>query len=273
MSAAIDVFNRPILKIGEAEFIVVVREDYERAVRLFFGEAGEEIFSGLPRHVIDFFQKIPLKMSKEGAQITVSKMVEKSKEFGRPISDQSIYKRYIPALENTGLLSSEPDPEDKRQKIFKVLREEIMPEKSCICCIFDNNQYFNAPIFEKRLNEVLKLLFPEGVKVEVLDWDGTPLSKEQLWGKYYSKESDSWKQYLKSQQTAPIEENRGKNVVKSENTIIPTISASQSTIEDVGKIGEKTACAKCGATNQGIIHSTNGTPLCHKCSHDFKGDL
>lgn len=91
-------------------------------------------------------------------------------------------------------------------------------EKSCICRIFENAQYFNAAIFEKRLNRVLKLLFPEGESAGgAHDWDGTPLTAGQLWDKYYSNESDIWKQYLKSLQKAPIAESEEKKYGISEN--------------------------------------------------------
>lgn len=41
------------------------------------------------------------------------------------------------------------------------------------------------------------------------------------------------------------------------------------------KVGKSMAiaCAKCGATDQGIEFSTDGTPLCPKCSREFKGEL
>jgi len=234
MSAAIDCYNRPTLNIGEAEFIVVVREDYERAVRLFFGEAGDEIFSGLPRHVIDFFRKIPLKMFKEGAPITVAEMVKESKKHGKPISDKTMRSRYLPLLENAGLLSSEPDPNDKRQNLWAVLSEEIAPKDIPIYTLFEKGLYFNAQILEQRFVEALKIFRPEEACIK--DYDGTPLTAAQLWEKYYSKGTGVLAEYQPTPQTTPTEESGGKIQPISETGVIGHISGENAPkIEGFGK--------------------------------------
>lgn len=219
MSAAIEQFNRPYLKIGDAKFIVVVREDYERAVALFFGEAGEEIFSGIPADVVNFFKKVPLAMHKRGEPISISGMVKESKmAFKRAKSAKVIRNRHIGILETSGMMSGETDPEDKRQKVYEVLSEEIIPKNAEIYSLFKNGTYFNAVILESRLNDLLKIFLPEEANtgVGVFDWDGTPLTAAQLWEKYYARNPGILEEYLRTLEMTATEEQPQKVCPESE---------------------------------------------------------
>lgn len=152
MSAAINVFNRPIVKIGGEESIMVVGEDYHRAVRLFF-EDGEELFSGIPGHVIAVFKDVILpewdnqftRLENEEKQqtftederinignLTSAGIAEAYKrtyrETRKTLSANTLNRYYLRVLEDAGLMSKEPDPENKKQYTWKVLRRDIVPE-------------------------------------------------------------------------------------------------------------------------------------------------
>lgn len=189
MSAATNVFSRPILKIGDVEYIVVVREDYERAVRLFFEEAGEEIFSGLPAHVIDFFKEIVIPLQSEIERIAVMDMVEKcAKKSEKPKSDKTIRECYLPPLTGEGLITGAPDPDDKRRKLWKVLRARIIPKNTPIYTLFEKGVYFSRETLERGWQEFAKITHP----APRLSYADELITTEQLWEKFFSKPSLGW---------------------------------------------------------------------------------
>lgn len=188
MSAATNVFARPILKIGGVEYIVVVREDYERAVRLFFEEAGEEIFSGLPAHVIDFFKEVLIPLQGETEHITVAEMVDKyAKKYEKPKSDNTIRERYLPPLAGDGLITGEPDPDDKRRKVWKVLRANIIPKNTPIYTLLENGGIFNRDVMERGWQELIKITHPE----PRLHYENE-ITLDELWENFFSKPSPEW---------------------------------------------------------------------------------
>ena len=169
MSAAINVFNRPILKLGETENVIATMEDFARATKLYFEEGGEEIFSGLPANVIKFFnsiivplsdkmqQEITVKETGEEAKqgITVKEMVEETKkQYNRPKSSKTISKHYLPSLEEAGLVSSETDPNDKRQNIWTVLQRTIIPELGANSSLIKNALDFSLDNLKEAWEEL-----------------------------------------------------------------------------------------------------------------------
>lgn len=232
MSAATNVFSRPILKIDEVEYIVVVREDYERAVRLFFEEAGEEIFSGLPKHLIDFFKGVVIPLTDEKEGITTSDMVEKcAKKYEKPKSDSTIRRDYLPMLAGDGLITSEPDPDDKRQKIWKILRAEIIPKNTGIYRVFENPAIFNRDTLERGWQEAVNI---SGQKAKI-QYTGDDVTIDELWNKFYNKppsRPDSLSPQKEPQKARKGEENTGVPETHV-NTHISTPKEPQ--IEEIGK--------------------------------------
>ncbi|NVM56926.1 MAG: hypothetical protein HWN51_02235 [Desulfobacterales bacterium] len=231
MSAATNVFARPILKIGDTENIVVVRADYERAIRLYFEEGGEEIFTGIPAHIIDFFKRVILSLwkgeepghekiggdtithEKLGMGMTVAEMVKRYRGiYHKGRSSKTILNHYLPPLENYGIITSEPDPEDKRRNLWTVLQEEIKPKNTLISSLFGKGNIFTRQMLEARFNE-LNQLFPQNPIIH--NKDDTPLDLDQLWGEYYYF-TDSGGNIKIPQEKPPIVENKKENLPKIE---------------------------------------------------------
>ena len=66
MCAAVNVFSRPTIEIDGVDHIIVTREDYERAVKLYLAETAETIFTGVPGHILDFFKKVIVPLGATG---------------------------------------------------------------------------------------------------------------------------------------------------------------------------------------------------------------
>lgn len=127
--AALNVFNRPRLVFQNGtEYIVCTREDYEEVASLFFSEEDKlTILTGLSRNIIEFFQKVLVPLFKEkNAALTVSELVSEClSRLGKALSDNTIRCHYLEPLSNAGFISCEDDPQDRRRKLVKVLREDI----------------------------------------------------------------------------------------------------------------------------------------------------
>jgi len=191
------------------EYIVVVREDYERAVKLFFEEDGETIFTGVPAHVLNFFKDVVLPLWEEKCKeekeaekgtveeevekilkgITVAEMVKKYFEvYKKTISSTTLRTHYLPYLENLGLMDKEPDPSDKRRNLWYVLKTEIVDKNTLKYALFKNERIFSLEKLKERFNE-FKQICSQNMNVIIRNHDGKTLTIEELWNIYYEKPS------------------------------------------------------------------------------------
>jgi len=187
MSAAINIYARPILKIGDYEAIIVTRADYERAVKLYFmGEQGESIFTGLPDHVLKFFHEVILPLWKERGEeggIFIEEMRGRFPEvFGKTISTKTLQNHYLPPLIDLGLIDKEPYPDDKRLRWYKVLKESVvenLPKSS----LFEKGRNFSFEELQEAWNELIKKIPPDThVKIE---YQGVELTLEELYRTHF----------------------------------------------------------------------------------------
>ena len=82
-------------------------------------------------------------------------MVDKYLEaYGQTRSSDTLRKHYLPYLMNIGLLDEEPDPVDKRKIQYRVLRTEILDEKSGDYLRFKSATIFSPEILKDALDEL-----------------------------------------------------------------------------------------------------------------------
>lgn len=221
MSAALNVFNRPIVEIDETENIIVVKRDYERAVELYFGEESATIFTGIPSHIINFFKKVIVPLWEENVEdlastsaediksrkgiseaireripeeykkripsqynegITIKDMVTKYREFfGKGISHETIRHNYLPLLANAGLLSQESNPHDKRSYLYLVQQKSVLPKNIQINPKKGILGIFTRENIERSLNSLKQL---SNIK---LQFGNKKLSFDEFWRNFYER--------------------------------------------------------------------------------------
>jgi len=214
--AALNVFARPRLVFPDGtEYIICVREDFEEVANLYFSEEEKAIvLTGLSRHILEFFKKVVLPLWKqkmeetEGAKspggmksvagLLVSELVDAApKSLGKTLSDNTIRKLYLRPLENAGIISIEPDPADKRRNIIRVLREDV--EKTGESVIFSDSLSFSLEELKEAWDELIKICdrnpLPKNMRCTGLprieDYDGSQLTLEDLYDKYFIPEQGS----------------------------------------------------------------------------------
>jgi len=186
MSAAANVYNRPILNIDGVEYIIVTKTDYEIAKSLFLsGLELKTVFTGLPAHVIRFFDEVlKPKCEEKPDGVKINELLDDFKKvFEKSISGDGLRKHYLRPLEKIGWVTHEPDPDDKRFNLYRVVGGE---EISGIYRRFQNAGIFTLENLKDAWDE-LKQITDSKCKVDIYNFDGTPLTIEDLYKIYYSK--------------------------------------------------------------------------------------
>jgi len=279
--AGINVFARPRLVYPDgAEYIICVREDFDEVASLYFSEEEKTIiFTGLPRHIVEFFEKVIKPLWDEKAKshpadekliygLLVSEMVDAApKNFGKALSDNTIRKLYLPPLENAGFISVEPDPADKRRNIIRVLREDV--EKTGENGIFSGSLNFSLEELKEAWNEIIKICDSNPLSKNtccddlprIEDFDGTPLTLEDLYNKYFilergfeSRISQGENQGSSGESGEKKEESRknhgeSRNLIKilgeAAGGICEFCGAPAEVVAEVGDLGRRYMCRKC----------------------------
>jgi predicted transcriptional regulator len=252
--AALNVYNRPRLVYPDGtEYIVVVREDYEVVARLFFSEEDRlTILTGLPKHVLEFFRKVvkPLWDSKKTG-LSVRELVDETvKRLGKTLSDDTIRKIYIRRLENAGFVSFEENPEDRREKIVRVLKEDF--EKiTGDSRILEESLNFTLEELKEAWNELIQIpdsnpeknntlsLSEETAKPKLLDPTEREITVEELFKTYYL-ESGSQSGIEQSKiQASFVEKAEEKQEIRQNPLISPNFTPMEKPSEKPREAGEK----------------------------------
>jgi len=215
--AAINVFARPRLVFQNGtEYIICTRQDYEEITSLFFSEEDKlTILTGLPRNVIEFFKKVLVPLWKENqAGLTVPEIVSACLErLKKSLSDDTIRKHYLRPLSNAGFISYEPDPQDRRQKLVRVLQEDI--ENTGENTLLTNALNFSLKELKEAWNE-LTSISAENPPPKIIDFDGSEMDLEGLYNKYFLEREVSADIKTRENQ-ASSQEMDIKNIGKEEN--------------------------------------------------------
>jgi hypothetical protein len=286
--AALNVFSRPRLVYPNGtEYIICTRDDFKEVAGLYFSDEEKAIIlTGLPRHILEFFEKVLLtkwKAKTGGEKLTVSELVEAvPKALGKTLSDNTIRKLYLPPLENAGFVSLEPDPDDKRRYIVQVLKESPIntnQEKTGENVIFSKSLNFSLQELKEAWNELIQIrdsgsdskndfsssLSPRNPRIE--DYDGKELTIEDLYEKYFILEQESESRIQKSENLAPSGESEEKKMESGENHVI-----SHNFLRVVGE-AKGGSCEICNERPAELIVEIEGMGrryACMKCVEEAK---
>lgn len=184
--AAVNVYSRPILEIDGVEYIIVTKKDFDKAYELFLSDEDKlEIFAGIPKHVAEFFKKVLVPLWEENGPIHVNDLVEEMpKRLGVYKDSSTIRKNYLKRLAAAGFISIEPDPEDRRRNIIKVLRTSLDETEWGNSRSILRSHILEMDELKREFSELIEKKDPYNIKIK--DFDGRILSIEELWKKYFS---------------------------------------------------------------------------------------
>ena len=210
MGAAINVFARPTLQIGDFKSIIVVRQDYERAYDEFFTEERKgTIFTGLSSNVINFFNNVVVPLwhtsyvlvgeppqtklpdTEDKAEnavqgIEMSQLVRGViKNLGKSLSSDTIRKHYTGPLENAGLMDKIGHPNDKRKNLHIVLRTDITEIKEGEKGLSKEVDIFTLENLKEAYNKIKQIAASEQ-EIYIRAPTGEVLSIEELYETCYA---------------------------------------------------------------------------------------
>lgn len=197
--AVANIFNRPTLNIGGVSYIICTIHDLSKAVELYFSEESRKtIFGKIPTNQVKFFEKVIIPLSEKFTEgISSTQMQDKFKEvFGDAVSTNTINYHYLQPLENLDLITRDDDPLDKRKKLTKPLRTDILVQDVQLNTLLKNGDIFSLETLKEQLEQLRKLIVlqPENNNTEinrkgysVTDFDNNNISIEDLYAKYFSK--------------------------------------------------------------------------------------
>ena len=198
MHAAINVYTRPILEIDGVEHIICTLDDYQKAFHLFFsGESKSVIFSKLPKHKVDFFEKVLLPLweikrkatldEAETKGISTKEMRKKYfLEFDKPISSNTINYHYLRVLEDMNFISRASDPDNKTRKLTVVLTKNIASEESPIETHFRNGDVFSLAELKEAFNRDFQLVHQTPPPITIKTYKNEELSLDELYAQFFS---------------------------------------------------------------------------------------
>ena len=120
MNALLNFENRPKVYVNDNPRLLATAEDYIVVLK-FWQQIEETTVTGVSGSALEVFNNLikPLGPVTNYAQLT-----EKSKQlYSEPLSS-SVLRDYVRVLRVVGLVDTEPDPEDKRRKLIKVIGSE-----------------------------------------------------------------------------------------------------------------------------------------------------
>jgi hypothetical protein len=194
MSCLINSHKRPYLEYNRVKYPIAILEDLEEAIRLFKPQLGP------PPYKLEFYEKyvVPLFKQMNTECVTAKEITNYYNEkTGRGVSSNYVTTVYLEELVRTGYLEREKDPSDSRRYLYYLPKSNKSPKYPQLS-IYD----FSNPLWlQKAWNE---LRSNNALDYQLKDYDGTPISIEDLFRKYFLRGGD-WKSNELKQSSEPSE--------------------------------------------------------------------
>lgn len=154
ISALFHYAQRPVVTVKEGEFTVLATmKDFEYVLGLW-QHAEETTVTGLPGHILNFFHKAVEPLSEQMDSFSYEDLTQKYNEVSEQKKSSDTIRKWVKYLKDVGWLDTEPDPNDKRKVLIKVIKRVENSGYSRIR-IFPSS--FKLENFKKWLEDVEKI--------------------------------------------------------------------------------------------------------------------
>ena len=168
-------------------YVMAVKQDYDDVMNLWkaIRETTETSAAG---HHLTFFHQIVEPMSKKNSTFTVADLTDAWNEKFPDRKSSDAIRNWVVFLCDIGYMTKEPDPNDKRQNLLKVIQEKINRNYTQN----DLSVFFTLDSLKAWLNEARSITAENHISLRenlIIDAETTP---EAIFTKYfYSKNRDS----------------------------------------------------------------------------------
>jgi hypothetical protein len=157
ISAQFHYAQRPVLVIeGKEEnlCILATMRDLEYVVNLW-KSAEETTVTGLPGHILDFYHKVVEPLAEHMALFSYEDLTKKYNEVFEQKKSSWTIRKWVKLLCDAGYLDTEPNPEDRRMVLVKVIKQV---ENVCDSWIPRFLSSFKLENFKNWLDDAKKIL-------------------------------------------------------------------------------------------------------------------
>lgn len=193
VSACFHMAQRPVLKRRlknqekEETYIIAVKDDFDRVMGLWqrVRETTETSASG---SIINFFYTVVSDVAKEHEEFTIADLTDKWNSKFEAKKSSRIIRKWVTFLSDIGYVTSRPDPNDRRRKFFKVIKES---EKNTQCGLFDLCIIFELDSLKEWLNKANKIFPLNHVILTEKIYENKQVSAEEVYEKFFSNKESS----------------------------------------------------------------------------------
>lgn len=241
VSALFHCYQRPILEIGDHKVILATMQDFQYILRTF-SYLEETTVTGLPKHILDCFHKVIEPLFKERGPFNYEHLTERYNEVFVEKKSTSTLRKHVELLGEVGWVDTEPDPEDKRKKLIRIIKKA---ENTIYSAIRIFSDVFTLNSFKKWLDDAKKICAHETILLgeNLLHFSNNPsnietIHKDHYIGKIEKKTPNNFsdcahiqKGSTELEQTVKTEKN-GEKVAFAQSLTFPTKSpTAQEAIE------------------------------------------
>jgi len=200
LNALVNHHNRPKITGLEKTLVLATYEDFVQ-VMTYFLYCEESTVTGLNAHILEVFHKAmePLQT------FDYDGLVLKCQEVLRyPLSRSTLYV-YVRELSNIGWVDDEPNPEDKRKRIIRIIKDK---QNLLSYLILEFPSFFKLENFKAFLNNVKKLSQQSHISLNDISCENWENDVETLFNEHYVKLSENLRLKIEGYTNDIISQNR-----------------------------------------------------------------
>ena len=203
----------------EETTVLATMEDLDYILGLW-KYAEETTVTGLPGHILDFYHKAVEPLSKESDTFAYKELTQKYNEVSEQKKSSWAIRKWVKLLTDIGYLDTEPDPEDKRKALVRVIKKV---ENACDSWIPRFLESFSLEKLEKWLDDEKKILETETVLLKD-KISSEPISVLSLYEKCFS--SKNFPELSKAE-AQPEAEKKAEIISFQESQRLPSVLTIQ----------------------------------------------
>lgn len=145
--------QRPLLVVGEKQYVIATREDYEHVSEAWH-DVEETTLTGLPGHILNFFHKAVEPLSERLDSFGYEDLTREYNEQANERKSSDTVRKWVEHLCDIGWLTKDPDPNDKRKVVVSVIKN---PKINGEYRIPEFTDFFSEEALKKWLDDAKKI--------------------------------------------------------------------------------------------------------------------
>ncbi len=153
VSALFHYAQRPVLKIGEKEYLLATQWDYDHISETWL-DIEETTLTGLPGHILNFYHKAVETLAETEDSFSYEDLTLQYNTEANERKSSDTIRKWVKMLSEIGWVTKNPDPVDKRKVKISIIKKA---ENNGDCRLPEFNSFFSKEKLENWLDRVKKM--------------------------------------------------------------------------------------------------------------------